>query len=340
MEEQPISVLVHYGLTEAHVASLQGISPRLRISHYPKTPFKDVPSDAKQAAEVLLTAHSLPEPDEVPNLRWIQFTYAGIDFVKDSPLLQRKGFQAVSLSGAIAPKTAEYALMALLALGHRLPAMVQHQQEKSWPADRWERFQPQELRGSTVGMLGYGSIARELARLLQPLEVNILATKRDLRHPQDVGYTPPGTGDPEGVLFSRLYPPEALHSMLALCDFVVVCLPLTGDTQHVLDTAALQAVKPGACLVSLGRGGQLDEEALLQALKSGSLGGAVLDVFESEPLLPESPLWQAPNLLITPHIAGNTRYYAERVCELFSENLRRYLKGEPLLNVFDPIKGY
>ena len=340
MDEQTINVLVHYGLTEAHIASLQGISPRLRISHFPNISFKDIPQDARQAAEVLLTAKSLPDPDEVPNLRWIQFTFAGIDFIKESPLLACEGFQAVSLSGAIAPKAAEYALLALLALGHRLPIMVKHQQEKSWPADRWERFQPQELRGSTVGLLGYGSIARELARLLQPLEVNVLATKRDLRHPQAEGYTPPGTGDPEGVLFSRLYPPEALHSMLTLCDFVVVCLPLTGDTQHVLDAAALQAVKPGACLVALGRGGQLDEEALLQALQSGALGGAVLDVFESEPLPPESPLWQAPNLLITPHIAGNTRHYAVRVCELFSENLRRYLKGEPLLNVFDPDKGY
>ena len=340
MNEHTVNVLVHYDLGESHIADLQALSARVHISHFPKTPFKDVPAEAIQTAEVLLTAKSLPEPEQAPNLRWIQFTFAGIDFVKDSPLLEREGFQATSLSGAIAPKAAEYALMALLAIGHRLPDMTAHQQQATWLADRWERFQPQELRGSTIGLLGYGSIARELARLLQPLEVTILATKRNLKQLQDEGYTPPGTGDPDGILFNRMYPPEALHSMLGQCDFVVVCLPLTDDTLHTLDAGALQAMKPGACLVALGRGGQVDEDALAQALHSGNLGGAVLDVFESEPLPPESPLWQTPNLIITPHIAGNTRHYAERVCELFSHNLRRYLKGEPLLNVFDPRKGY
>ena len=340
MDTQAINVLVHYGLSEAHIAGLKKISERLVISHYPNMPFSEVPPAAKQAAEVLLSASSVPQPDEAPNLRWAQFTYAGIGFVRGSPLLAREGFQATSLSGAIAPKVAEYAVMAMLALGHRLPEISRHQHQKLWPPDRWERFQPQELRGSTVGLLGYGSIAREIARLLQPFGVEILATKKDLMKVEDEGYVTPDTGDPQGVLFTRLYPPQAARSMLAQCDFAVVCLPLTDDTQGVLGAEELGAMKPGACLVALGRGGQVDEGALLGALREGRIGGACLDVFESEPLAPESPLWEAPNLLITPHIAGDTARYAELVYTLFSENLRRYLKGEALLNAFDPQRGY
>jgi len=340
MDTQAINVLVHYGLSEAHIAGLKKISERLVISHYPNMPFSEVPPAAKQAAEVLLSASSVPQPDEAPNLRWAQFTYAGIDFVRGSPLLAREGFQATSLSGAIAPKVAEYAVMAMLALGHRLPEISRHQHQKLWPPDRWERFQPQELRGSTVGLLGYGSIAREIARLLQPFYVQILATKRDLMHSEDPGYAAPGTGDPEGVLFTRLYPPQATRSMLGQCDFVVVCLPLTEDTRGVIGAPELAAMKPGACLVALGRGGQVDEGALLASLKEGRLGGACLDVFENEPLAPESPLWEAPNLLVTPHIAGDTARYADLVYELFSENLRLYLRGEDLLNVYDSQKGY
>lgn len=340
MENHIVNVLIHYDLSEAHVTALREISERLHISHYPGGSFKDIPQEARQAAEVLLTSRSLPEAEQVPNLRWIQFAYAGIDQVSGSELFEREGFQITSGSGAVAPKAAEYALMAMLALGHKLPGMLPYQQQKQWPPDRWERFPAVELRGSTVGLLGYGSIGREIARLLQPLEVNILATKRDLKQLADEGYTPPGTGDTQGVLFNRLYPPEALHSMLGKCDFVVVCLPLTPDTHMVMNAAALQAMKPGAYLVALGRGGQVDESALAQALHEGHLGGAVLDVFEHEPLPPESPLWEAPNLLITPHIAGNSPRFQERVFDLFSNNLRHYLRGEPLLNVFERERGY
>ena len=340
MNTQAIHVVVQYGLSDEHIAGLRAISDRLQISHFPDTPLGDIPAETREAAEVLLTAKSMLEPEEMPNLRWAQFTYAGIDFVSGNPLLKREGFRATSLSGAVAPKAAEFAVMALLALGYRLPDITRHQQRKEWPKDRWERFQPRELRGSTVGLLGYGSIAREIARLLQPFYVQILATKRDLMHSEDPGYAAPGTGDPDGALFTRLYPPQATRSMLGQCDFVVVCLPLTEDTRGAIGAAELAAMKPGACLVALGRGGQVDEGALLAALNEGHLGGACLDVFENEPLAPESPLWEAPNLLVTPHIAGDTARYADLVYELFSENLRRYLRGEDLLNVFDPQKGY
>jgi len=339
MDDKPLDVLIHYPMSEEQVETLRALSDRLRFTLYSVEDFTRIPLEAKSQAEVLLTSETLSIPEEMPHLCWIQFARAGIGFIQGSPLLERKGFVATSLSGAIAPKVAEYALMAMLALGHRLPDIMGFQGKKLWPPDRWNRFRPLELRSNTVGLVGYGSIAREIARLLLPFEVDILATKRDLMALEDDGYTPAGTGDPEGVLFKRLYPVEALKSMLKLCDFVVVCLPLTENTQGVIGAPELAAMKDGACLVALGRGGQVDEGALVKALRAGKLAGAVLDVFAQEPLPPESPLWEAPNLVITPHIAGNTFRYAQLVLDLFSENLTRYLKGEPLFNVFDPHKG-
>lgn len=337
---KPVDVLIHYPLTEEHVKQLSALSPRVRISFYPDGDLSEIPEDELANAEILLTASDVPDPEAAPELRWIQFSYAGIDFVKTHPILSREGFKATTLSGAATPKVAEYALMALFALGHKLPMMVQYQEKKIWPPDRIKRFQPSELRGSTVGMLGYGSVARELARLLQPFGVKILATKNDLTQLNQNGYIPVGTGDPNGEYFTRIYPSQATHSVLRESDFVVVSLPLTSQTKNVISTTEFEVMKPTACLVAVGRGGQVDEDALLVALREKKIAGAVLDVFNTEPLPPENPLWGAPNLVITPHIAGDTRHYTDLVVELLKENLRRYLEGQELLNIFDPEKGY
>jgi len=340
MNSDPVDILIHYPLNEAQLARLAGISPRLRLDAPGPVDFGSMPADMLQRAQVLLTTKSLPQPERAPALCWVQFAYAGVEVILGHPLLERKGLQVTTLSGAVAPKVAEYAVMAMLALCHKLPLMLKHQHEKLWPTDRWDRFVPRELRGSTVGLLGYGSIAREIARLLQPFQVQILATKKDMLTLADTGYTPEGTGDPQGQLFTRLYPPQAMRSMLKLCDFVVVCLPLTDETVGVVDAAALDAMKPDAYLVGLGRGGQVDEEALAEALRQKKIAGAVLDVFTQEPLGPEHPLWDVENLVITPHIAGDTLHYEELVADLFAKNLQRYLAGEPLLNLVDPAKGY
>ncbi|HUV15909.1 MAG TPA: D-2-hydroxyacid dehydrogenase [Pelolinea sp.] len=335
-----IDLLIHYPLTDNHINLLKEISDRVRISFFPESKFEEIPPDVKSQAEVLLTRRTVPQPEEMPNLRWIQYALAGTDFIKGSSLLERDSFLVTTLSGAVAGKVAEYAVMALLAAGHKLPLTAAYQSKKIWPPDRWELLKAKELRGSTVGLLGYGSIAREIARILQPFNVEILATKKNLMKLEDEGYIPEGLGDPQGVLFKRLYPPEATRSMLKLCDFVVVCLPLTDATTGAVGKKELAAMKPTAYLVALGRGGQVDENALAEALREGRIAGAVLDVFENEPLPPESPLWEAPNLAITPHIAGNTSRYDELVYELFAANLDRYLKGEPLFNPYEPDRGY
>lgn len=340
MNAKQLDLLIQYPLKEDQINMIREVSISVRVDSFPGAKWEDIPAQLKNQAEVLLTMRTVPQPDEMPNLRWIQFSLAGIDFIKGSPLLDREGFTATTLSGAVAGKVAEYAVMAILAAGHKLPLTAAYQIKKIWPPDRWELLKAKELRGSTVGLLGYGSIGREIARLLQTFHAKILATKTNLLKPEDEGYIPEGIGDPQGAFFHRLYPPEAICSMLKLCDFIVVCLPLTDKTRGVVGKKELAAMKSTAYLVALGRGGQVDETALAEALREGRIAGAVLDVFEYEPLPPESPLWDVPNLVITPHIAGNTSRYDEMVADLFLTNLKRYLKKEPLLNSYVSGRGY
>lgn len=335
-----VEVLVTTPFPEALLNHLRGISPQLNITAIPAQRVAEVPPETWSRTEVLYTGHILPELEQVPALRWIQFHFAGIDRYVSEPLLQKDGLLVTTLSGAAAAQIAEYVLTMLLALGHKIPALAASQKKAEWPKDRFERFEPFELRGKTIGILGYGSIGRQVARLLQPFGVTILASKRDAMHPQDAGYTPDGQGDPAGDLVQRLYPAQAIRTMLKECHFVVVTSPLTPETRGMLNNAALNALKPGAFLVDVSRGGIVEHAALLEALKSGKLAGAALDVFPEEPLPASSPLWQMPNVILTPHISGGSPHYNERAIHLFSENLHRYLGGLPLYNLFDPQRGY
>ncbi len=335
-----IEVLITIPFTDVQVDTLRNISPRLTITVLPARKPEDIPLETWGKVEVLYTDRVLPPPAQVPNLNWIQFHSAGIDFAVDSPLLKMPSIVATTLSGAAAVQVAEYAVMMILSLGHRLLDLLANQAREEWPRDHWERFIPQELSGSTVGLVGYGSVGRQIARVLEPFGVTILATKRDVMHPQDVDYIQDGRGDPHGDYFHRLYPIQALGSMLKECDFIVDSLPLTPATRSLIGKDILAMLKPTAFLIDLGRGGIVDHEALISALQEHRLAGAALDVFPEEPLSPASPLWGMPNVIITPHLSGISSFYNDRAVALFGENLNRYLVGLPLYNRFDAQKGY
>jgi phosphoglycerate dehydrogenase-like enzyme len=196
------------------------------------------------------------------------------------------------------------------------------------------------LHGSTVGIVGYGSIGREVARLLQPFNATILAAKWNAMRIKDSGYHQPGLGDPDGEFPHRIYPFQALKAMLAECDFVVIAVPLTPDTQSLIGAEELAAMKSTAFIVDVSRGGVIDHIALIRALKDKKIAGAALDVFPEEPLPQDSPLWKFPNTILSPHISGNSPHYHQRAVALFAENLSRYLAGEPLYNQLDVTRGY
>jgi len=336
----PTEILVTVPFSESLQTQLRGISPKLNFHFYAPQKASDIPAEIWARAEVLYTGHILPAPEQAPSLQWIQFHYAGIDRFADEALFQQDGLTVTTLSGAAASQVAEHALAMLLALGRKLPSLLGAQKKAEWPKDRFERFAPVELRGAIVGIVGYGSIGRQVARLLRPFGATVLATKRDAMHPEHIGYTPEESGDPGGDLVERLYPSAALRSMLKNCKFVVVTVPLTAETRGLMGAKMLAALPPGAFLVDVSRGGVVDTAALLNALKDGKLAGAALDVFPEEPLPPDSPLWAQPNLVISPHISGHSTHYNERAVQLFSENIHRYLAGLILYNIFDKNRGY
>lgn len=337
---KPINVLITLPFPEILISSLQKISPRLDITVQQATKPHEIPDDIWEKTEVLYTNYVLPTADQAPELRWIQFHWAGIDHILDDPILVKPDLVSTSLSGASASQVAEYIMMMLLALGHHLPKLVAHQNQHEWSSERWEVFRPQELRQSTVGIVGYGSIGRQLARVLHPFGARVLAAKRDAMQPEDRGYTPEGIGDQDGNFVHRIYPTEALESMLTECDFVVVTLPKTAETLNLISTEAIEVMKPTSYIIDISRGGIIDHEALIPALKEKRIAGAALDVFPEEPLPEDNQLWELPNVIITPHISGITHYYDERAVKMFSANLQRYLAKQPLLNQIELNLGY
>lgn len=333
--DEPIEVLITLPFTDELMKKITDVSPRIVLEKVVARSAEEVNDDVWRQVEVLYTNRVLPKPEQAPHLRWIQFHWAGLDHALEEPILQREGISITSMSGASAPQMAEHAVMMMLALGHHLPDALAHQKRSEWPSGRWELFNPLELRGSTVGIIGYGSIGRQIARVLQVFGATVLATKRDIRHPEDSGYTLEGLGDPGGDLVNRLYPPQALYSMLKECDYVVVTLPRTSATRGYLGPKELAAFKPGAYLVDISRGEIVDHNALVPLLRDKKIAGAALDVFPIEPLQADSPLWKLPNVIITPHIAGFSPHYDERAAELFVQNLHRYLEELPLYNHLD-----
>lgn len=334
-----IRVLVTVDFPEPLVDRLKAVSPQLAVTVEPVSDAEQLSEQQLADVEVLYTRKALPDPERVPNLRWIQFHWAGIDEFVDHSLL-RSEVKITTLSGAAVTQMAEFALTMMLAIGHRLPQMLKDQEQKHWAEDRFTRFRPQELRGSTVGIVGYGSIGREIARLCKALGAEVLASKRDLKQLEQSGYMPEGRGDPEAEIPARIYPPQAIASMASECDFLVLAVPLTPNTRGLVDANVFKKMKQSAYLVDLSRGGVLDHGALVEALREGRIAGAALDVFPVEPIPANSPLWELPNVVLSPHVAGTSGQYLERAAELFAENLRRYVANEPLLNLFDPEHGY
>jgi phosphoglycerate dehydrogenase-like enzyme len=274
-----------------------------------------------------------------PELKWVQLHTAGVDHLLDHPLM-RSDILLTTASGIHATPIAEYVFASILAFSRRVPQMLYYQKRREWPQGRWNLFARPELRDRTLGIIGYGSIGREVGRIARCFGMRVVATKRSVSQMRDVGYAVQGTGDREGALLDEAFPPERLSEMLSLCDYVVVAVPLTPEMRKLIGEAELRAMKPSAYLVNISRGGTVDEAALLRALREGWIAGAGLDVFEEEPLPSDSPLYDLENVILSPHVSGFTLRYDERTSDLFAENLRRYLTGEPLLNLVDKERGY
>jgi phosphoglycerate dehydrogenase-like enzyme len=273
-----------------------------------------------------------------PGLRWIQLLSAGADHALKGQV--SAGVALTTSSGIHAATMAEYTIASMLAFAHKLHLLIRAQINREWRRSGDFMSMVDAMRGHTLGLIGYGSIGRETARLGRALGMRVIALKRDPTARHDEGWMPIGLGDPDGSIPERFYGPGERVEMLAECDYVTVTLPLTEATRGFIGERELRAMKPHAYLVNVGRGEVVDQGALVEALRAGRIGGAGLDVFEREPLEAESPLWAMENTILTPHMSGAFRGYVETCCELFADNLHRFVAGRPLLNQVDPALGY
>jgi phosphoglycerate dehydrogenase-like enzyme len=327
-------------LQPAHRERLGAAAPQTQIVDQACRSNEEIAALIGDGCDVLLTFRI---PDDLlkraPALRWIQLLSAGADHALGGGL-RGATVSITNASGVHSVPIAEYTMASMLAWGHRLHVTMRAQGKHEWSRRAVFMNSVEELRGRTLGVIGYGSIGRETARLAAAFGMTVLALKRDPAERRDPGWSPPGIGDPEGKIPQRWYGPDERRQILAASDFITVTLPLTDATRKFVGAGEIAEMKPNAYIVNIGRGAVIDEAALTEALKAGKIGGAGLDVFEREPLPAESELWDQENAILTPHISGDYRGYMDAACELFAENLRRFTAGNPLLNRVDPALGY
>jgi D-2-hydroxyacid dehydrogenase (NADP+) len=258
-------------------------------------------------------------------LQWVQSPAVGVGSLMFPELLASR-VVLTSARGIRARSIAEHVLGVTIALARRLPAALRAQAAHQWAQEALET-EARPLQGQRMGIVGLGAIGGEVARLAAPFGFRLSAIRRRADQPR-----------PDGV--EAVWTPDRLPALLSQSDVVVLAAPHTPETKRLIGRAEIDGMRPGALLINVARGKLIDDEALIAALRDGRLGGAALDVFSEEPLAPSSAYWDLPNVIITPHTSGAMQDYWTPLVALFSENLRRFEKHAPLLNVVDKVAGY
>ncbi len=255
------------------------------------------------------------------NARWVHSRSAGLDNLL-FPELVASSIPLTNGSGVFSPSLGEFSLAAILYFAKDFRRMIRNQ-----AAGVWEQFDVEEISGQTVGIVGYGDIGRAVATRVRPMGMKVLANKRHL----------PVEADP---LIDEFYKTEDLKTMIARCDYVVVCLPLTPETHHMIGDAEFAAMKSSAVIINVGRGPVIDQAAMVRALTEKRIKGAGLDVFEQEPLPVGDPMYKLENVLLSPHCADHTAEWLNQAMRFFLDQYRGFSNGGPLKNVVNKNLGY
>jgi phosphoglycerate dehydrogenase-like enzyme len=336
-----VNVLLASPLASDLVERIVAVDPRARVTYcpellgqprYPGDHFPPIhrtePQSAEWArllgeAEVMLDVDQPSAADIVrlaPRLKWIQSSSSGVgDWIRRLKLVDTS-IVVTNTAGMHARPLAEYAVFAMLYFARRWPRMAAEQR-----THHWQRCAIDTLEGKTVGIIGLGHVGRMVAELARPFGMRVIGARR-------------GTGAVPGV--DRVYPATEMTQVLRQSDYVVLCAPSTPETVGMLGAEQLALLGPQAVLINISRGTIVDEPALIEALRGGRLAGVALDVVSREPLSADSPLWDMPNVLVTPHSMSTASTENEWLTDLFCDNLRRYLNGEPLRNQVDKVRGY
>jgi D-2-hydroxyacid dehydrogenase (NADP+) len=316
-------------LSLEHAEMIRRVSPKIELLDISKLVEAENRGDlesSKQLDEILARTdlmYGFPPPVNLlaraPRLRWIQNPLVGVEmFLKPDFVAS-----SVKLTNArgIHDQVAEIALMLALMLGKNAVGCLNQKQSK-----QWKQYVPGHLSGNTMGVIGLGHIGRQIARLGKAFHMHLIATElKTMKKP---------------AYIDSLLPADKLPQLLEQVDYLVLAVPLTRETRGLISEHELRLMKPSAFLINIARGGLVDEEALIQALKEQWISGAGLDVYASEPLSENSPLWSLSNVILTPHIAGLRKDYDLLTTRLFCRNLKRFLAGKELLNTVDKVKGF
>lgn len=313
-----VNILVLNRLGEKELASIKDTAPDANII----LAKPDQAADYIENADILVTWGHLDIRELLPKasrLKWVHALSAGVEHLLP-PAFVQSDIILTNSRGIHGIPIAEHVLACILAFSRGLPQAFANQQKKLW-----QRMKTDEIYDKTIGIVGLGSIGREIAKRAKALGLRVLATKR--------------TQTTE-LFVNNLYTPDQLDLLLAASDYVVVTLPLTEKTASMFTMESFKTMKKSAYFINVSRGQIVCEPDLITALETGVIRGAGLDVFESEPLPETSPLWNMENVIITPHVAALSPYYMERAIKLFIENLSKYLHNADMLNVIDKEKGY
>ena len=260
-------------------------------------------------------------------LRWVQSPAVGVGSLM-FPEVLASDVVITSARGIRARAIAEHVLGVTIALARHLPVAIRAQAARYWAQEELEGpAAVRTLQGMRMGIIGLGAIGGEVARIAAPFGFVVSAIRRRVDQPRPAG-------------IEEVWPPDRLLDLLAVSDVVVVAAPHTPETKRLIGRSEIAAMKHGAFLINVARGKLIDDAALVEALEDGRVGGAALDVFTTEPLDRESPYWDLPNVIVTPHTSGAMQDYWTPLIDLFAENLRRFESGRPLLNVVDKVLGY
>lgn len=289
----------------------------------------DLPRALSNAQVVVAPALSDDQLAQAPRLQWFSSVAAGLDGIA-TPALLARGVAVTSASGVHGPNIAEHVLGMMLMFTRDLTRLYRAQLAHRWERNSSSRTQGAgELTGQTLLIVGLGRIGEAIAARARPFGLRLLAVKQHPAQRHDAG-----------VSVDEVTGLDRLDDVIGRAHHVCLTVPLTPATHQLIDARRIALMRPGAYLYNVARGAVVDQAALVQALRAGKLGGAGLDVFDQEPLPASSPLWDLPNVILTPHVAGLTPLYYQRTAALFADNLQRFLSGQPLLNRFDPARGY
>ena len=356
-QQEPVRLTIALPLADELIEAIRGVSGRLEVTPLTRmqrhvyrdgkplwagyqersSPEDESEDEARETldpilarTQVLLTNPIVPDNilDRAPDLQWLQLTSAGVDRLFETDTVQSGRISVTTATGMHAVPISEYVIGAMIAFAKGFPRSMRAQAE-----GQWRPYLAQELEDATVGIVGLGAIGHRVAELSKVLGMRVIAMRRTA----DRRMTGVEAGE---TAFDELLPPTDLDYLLRESDYVVLALPLTSGSHHLIGEAQLRSMKPNAVIVNIARGAVIDQKALVRALKEGWIAGAAVDVTDPEPLPSEDELWTLPNVMITPHVSGSTPRYLERAVDVFCDNLRRYVAGQALRNVVDVERGY